>query len=429
MNNPQRVFDILPPQKKQSELRVQKAEAKEDKQKKQEPPKIHQTEKKQFPLWKKFFVLLIIFAALFVSLSQFVFNRSEIQISPKTDNFVLSDKLGVSTSKASVNVAAAVIPGKIIEEEKTVSQDFTSSGKTQEGGKATGRIRVYNNYSTSPQVLIATTRFISSEGKLFRAAEKVTVPGATSEKGKLQPGYADVNVIADQAGEDYNIAPTTFSIPGFLGTAKYTAFYGKSLEAMAGGFLGQGSQVTKEDLDKAGKTLVDMAKVEGKKFLKEKTSAELLYSEDAVSFEVMESSSTLQAGAKGETFNYHVKMKLKTVAFKKSDLDDFSKNLILSEYATQKSIKEGSLKDDWKVDSYDISAGKLTLGVSLSAVVYPYINQEELIAALAGKNLSEAQELVLSLPEITNVRITSWPFWANSLPQDENKIKIKVILD
>jgi hypothetical protein len=198
---------------------------------------------------------------------------------------------------------------------------------------------------------------------------------------------------------------------------------------MAGGFLGQANQVTKEDLQRAEKTLTDKALQEGKNSLAEKNSNEFYYSKDAISSEVLESSSTALAGAKAETFTYHVKIKLKTIVFKKSDLDNFAKDTILSKYSSQKSIKEGSLKTDWEVNSYDIKAGKLALSISSSAVVYPYINQGELISALTGKNLTEAQQLVSNQPEITKVQIKSWPFWSNNLSQDKNKIKLKVILD
>jgi hypothetical protein len=257
----------------------------------------------------------------------------------------------------------------------------------------------------------------------------VTIPGAISEDGKLQPSYADVSVMADQAGEDYNIAPTKFSIPGFLGTAKYTTFYGKSLEAMTGGFLGEGSQVTKEDIENAEKTLTEKALEEGKNSLKEKISEELYYSEEAVSFEVLESSSSIAAGSKAETFDYQVKVKMKTITFKKSDLEEFSKDLILSKYSDQKSIKDGSLSADWTLDSYDIQSGKMVLAINISAVVYAYIDQEGLLRALAGTNLVEAQELVSAEEGVTKVQIKSWPFWSGNLPDDENKITFKLILD
>jgi hypothetical protein len=422
MNNSQRILDILPPQKKQPEAKVFAP-------KKSEPPKNESSESKPSSWWKRFLILLVIAGALFFSLSQFVFNKSEVLVWPETENSTLSDKVTVNTSKASVDVVLGAIPGSVIEQEQTVSQSFTSSGKTTEGGKATGKIRVYNDYSTAQQVLVATTRFISAEGKLFRSAETVTIPGATMQGGKLQTSYADVSVIADQIGESYNIAPTTFSIPGFLGTAKYTAFYGKSLEPMTGGFLGAGSQVTKEDIENAKKALTEKALQKGRDSLEEKIPDGAYYSKDAVSSEVVESSSSVAAGAKAETFDYSVKVKIKTVTFKKSDLEEFSKDLILSKYSEQKSVKDGSLKAEWTLDSYDVPSGKMVLNINTSAVVYAYIDKEGIMKAIAGTNQEEAKKFISGQEGITKVEINSWPFWSAKLPNDENKIALNLILD
>ena len=116
--------------------------------------------------------------------------------------------------------AGNFIQGEVLEAEKEVSQNFTAHGKKLKSTKAHGTMRIYNNYSTAAQTLVATTRFISNEGKLFRTKERVVIPGGYYEGGKLAAGFIDIEVIADQPGEDYNIDPSTFSIPGFVGTSK-----------------------------------------------------------------------------------------------------------------------------------------------------------------------------------------------------------------
>jgi hypothetical protein len=47
-----------------------------------------------------------------------------------------------------------------------------------------------------------------------------------------------VVVFADEAGTKYNIAPTTFTIPGLKGSSAFTAVTAKSDAPMAGGFSG-----------------------------------------------------------------------------------------------------------------------------------------------------------------------------------------------
>ena len=51
--------------------------------------------------------------------------------------------------------------------------------------KARGSLTVYNEYSSSPQTLVATTRFESPEGKIFRIEKNIVVPGAKIEEGKI----------------------------------------------------------------------------------------------------------------------------------------------------------------------------------------------------------------------------------------------------
>lgn len=104
----------------------------------------------------------------------------------------------------------------------------------------------------SPQILVATTRFETSDGKIVCLDSRVVVPGATTKDGQLQPSSIDVNVTADQPGPDYNIPactdPCKFTIPGFKGTDKFEGFYGISKNPMTGGNLGSVPMVTADDL-------------------------------------------------------------------------------------------------------------------------------------------------------------------------------------
>src|SRR3989344_2102405 len=92
-------------------------------------------------------------------------------------------KIEINTEEGGVNVLGKTIPGNFFEEELEVSQEFKATGKTKIAGKARGQIRVYNAYSTSSQSLIANTRFISAEGKLFKSIKAVTIPGGKQSGG------------------------------------------------------------------------------------------------------------------------------------------------------------------------------------------------------------------------------------------------------
>ncbi len=430
MNNSQKIFDILPPRKTEIQPPKKKQEVPAQRTIKKEPPLAGSGQEKagvSFP--KRIVAFFIFLLAAFVLISNFVLDRAEIKIWPKTETSNLNEKVLASTAKTAIDLQGKAIPGEIFKEEKTISQEFSATGRTTEGQKASGQIRVYNNYSEALQVLIKNTRFISAEGKLFRTTEKIIVPGGRYDKGKLQPGYIDANVIADQPGENYNIGPSTFSIPGFVGTPKYTAFYGKSSVAMSGGFLGEASQVLKEDLDKAKKTLSDKAVQEGKISLKNKIPDGFVLLDEAIYSEITEATSSLLAGAKAKTFTYQVKAKLEAIAFEKSDLENLSKEIVLSNFSLGKKIQEGSLSIVYNFDSSDIKIGKLVLNASFSSKIYSGIDENSLAQTLAGESLAKAQEILTAQPEITKVQIKSWPFWTDIVPEDPQKISVKLILD
>jgi hypothetical protein len=103
-----------------------------------------------------------------------------------------------------------------------------------EDKKAKGKVTFYNEYSPNSQSLVATTRLLSEDGKLFRLVDDVTIPGFKKTTEGIEAGIIEADVIASEFGEEYIIGPSTFSIPGFKETneEKYLKLYAKSEENM-----------------------------------------------------------------------------------------------------------------------------------------------------------------------------------------------------
>jgi hypothetical protein len=433
MSNPQKIFDILPPERAVKEAVPAKKIIRErfdnnrDKEQRPQTPQV-QDKSSNFIL-RNFFLLGFILVLAFFLISQFVLNKTDVLVYPKNEISSLNGDVNVNTSKTAIDVISKIIPGKIFQAQKTISQDFPATGKTTQGGNATGIIKIYNNFSTAPQILVKNTRLISSGGFLFRTTERVVIPGAALVKGKIQASSLDVNVIADQPGQDYNIGPSTFSIPGFVGTSKYTAFYGKSSSSMSGGFLGQALQVTKADLDNAKNDLSAKALSQGRDLLLTQIGEEFIVLDGAISSGIVDSTSSFSAGAVAKNFNYQVTAKFTALVFKKADLENFSKTAILSAFPSGKNIEDSSLKLSYGFKSLDQNNGKMVLTASSSAKVYSDIDKNRIINELKGQSLLEAQEILSTESEINKAQIKSWPFWANNVSKDAGKIDVQLILD
>jgi len=395
------------------------------------PKKIEEIPFEKVAGWQKsklkkgliFLLFLLIFAGSF---SYFKLPRAEILIWPETEILSFKEKIIAQTKIFQLDFSNKIIPARIFEVEEEESQEFPSTGRFLKEEQAKGTIRVFNAYSTSSQVLVQNTRFISAEGKLFRSLERVMIPGGKYEGGKLAPGFLDIKVIAAEAGEDYNISPTTFSIPGFTGTPRYTAIYGKSFSPMEGGFKGEVSQVTKEDLEKAKNFLTDKISAKAEDSLKNKIGQDFVLLETAKKKEILEVQPSVQAGTEANSFNFQAKVKLKAISFKKSDLENFAREFIISQISQEKEIQQESLKINFGSESIDFDSEKIALNLEFSAKVFRKINEQQLKESFKGKSLEEIKIILVDQPSIQRTEIKFWPFWVKRAP---GKMEIKLNID
>jgi hypothetical protein len=212
----------------------------------------------------------------------------------------------------------------LIEEEDVVSNIFDATGeKSSATKKARGTITIYNDFSEASQILVATTRFLSEDGKLFRLIKNVTVPGVSIENGNRTPGKIRAEVVADSAGEEFNIEPTSFTIPGFEGSPKYDKFSARSEEKMKGGGGGESelSSVSEADIEKAKEESLQEIKKQLSQKIKESVGEGNVFLEEAIEYEVLDSASFPEAGAIADNFEYQLKARAKYLTFDSSEVN------------------------------------------------------------------------------------------------------------
>src|SRR4030042_867383 len=423
-----KVIDIFPPKD------LEKKEVKEILKEEAEPePERPETEIKKPSVKISWFSILVLFLVLAGASCFFYLSKASVEIWPKTDTLSLKTKLTIDKEVKEADFTNKIIPGQIFEREKGITENFPASGKILKETKAEGMIKIYNEYSVSPQVLVATTRFVSAEGKIFRTPTKITVPGGHYEKGKLIAGEVETKVIADQVGPEYNIGPTTFSIPGFAGSDKYTKIYAKSFQAMTGGFSQETYQVTKEDLENAKNILTKKVKEECEAAFRtvvqtEKVSAGFSFFYDAVQTEIVETFSLAGAGDNVSNFNYQAKAKSSTLLFREEDFGNFIKDLLDNQVPEGKQFYEPSLKTDKDPETINLKSGKIILSLDVSVKTFPAINIPELKKNLQGKSLLESKIFLEEQSGVDKAEVELWPFWVKKVPQNIDKINLNLKL-
>lgn len=391
---PKKIFDIFPPGRSKEVLK----------------PKVSLKK----PILKISLIFLLFLAGFFII---FELPRAEIEIWPKTEILNFSEEIKADSKAKETSPLEKIIPAKILEEETIISQEFPASGKKEK--KAEGTIRVYNHYHL-PVTLRAGTRFQPPLEEIiyFLSPTRIFIPAK---------GYLDIKVVAQYPGEKYNIKPSKFSVPGLAGTELFYYIHGESFAPMKGG--GVVPKITKEDLEKAEKLLIEKALEEGKIVLTNKIPPDFVLIDKALSQEIIAARSTNQAGEEVEAFNFQVKVKSQVITFQKSDLENLVKELINLRIGPTKKFQEESLKINFSLKSIDPKLGEIILDLAISVKIYPDIKEAVLKEALKGKSLEETKILLGNQPEIIKSQINLWPFWVTKVPEDPQRIKIRLNLD
>jgi len=381
---------------------------------------------------KRIFGLLLGTPVILFLLAYFLIEpRAELLISPKTEMKEFQVQVAVDGSLGGVDLSKSSIPGKIITAEESVSQDFSSSGKILKEVKAGGTIKIYNAYSQSSQTLVEKTRFISADGKLFILAKKTIVPGEYYDKGKLVPGTVDAEVIASASGEEYNIDPTIFSIPGFAGTPKYTSFYAKSFSAMTGGFKKEVAQVSQADLNNAEKVLEEKALQQSLNSLNNKVAKDqdIILPKELVNNNLVDVAALTMAGQELAVFPFQARAHAEGLSFKKSDLSSFAKKYVANQISASSKLQEESLKVNYTVNNKGYSGNKATLGLDIQVRVYPAVEEDVIRNESLGKDDVQAISQITEADSgISEVQVKLWPFWVKTVPLKAENVKITVVL-
>ena len=359
---------------------------------------------------------------------QFFFAKARVIIHPYTREV---------TAKASMTARAGIegtdteksISALIINEEKSLTRLFPATGTSAKEGRARGTIRVFNGFSTFPQKLVAQTRFLSEDGKLFRSPGAVVVPAGRMEGGKITAGFLDIEVVAAESGEEYNIEHSNFSLPGLFGNPAYTTITGKSSEPMTGGSKTEVSVVTESDLNAARDALVAELQQDVRESLEGKVPEGMVLLSDAVDLQVVQASSPIKAAAPLDNFNFSVKIQGVAMVFSKANIENAAKILLVDLAEEGEKIAERTASIEYENVEMNMSAQSLSFGMRASTRIYKEIDPVELKARLAGISKDEAVLALSSNPSLQKAEILLFPFWLKHLPQDPQNVEITTVID
>ena len=364
--------------------------------------------------------VLLLGAIIFVSTGS-----AKIEIVPQKQPLETELKVSASDKFSLVDQNLNKIPGQLFSVDKVVSQTFPATGEKDVAQKARGKMKIYNAYGTTPQVLIATTRF-EKDGLIFRTLTTVTVPGTKVANGEITPGTVTVEVVADKAGETYNISSGKFVIPAFNERAdagRYEKIYGETTEPMKGGMVGQAKVVTENDYNQAKETLQAQLQKDIDEGLKLQTAG--LKTIDKLSVKIGQPESSAKIDEAADSFTMSLKGSLKTVGFNQPDLDGLVKQHV--EKTRNLDVVTDKLQLSYKSINFKDAENLLEFTVAISGNAYAKIDTGKIKQEMAGKDENEIKSYLRGVAGVESARVLLSPFWVKSIPNKPEKTLINII--
>lgn len=296
--------------------------------------------------------------------------------------------------------------------------------------RASGKIIIYNNYSSTAQRLVKNTRFETPDGLIYKISDSVTVPGRHTVSGQIVPGSIEVTVAAESTGPDYNIGLTDFTIPGFKSnSSRYSAFYARSKTTMTGGRSGMEKYVSDAKLKETRSKLDSDLRVELLAEARANMPTDSLFYDSAyrISFEPI---NTTASSTGGNSVTVRERARLTAYFIKRADLAQAVAGEAISDFNNVPVILQGDDKLVFKLLSKDLVdatiVGPIDFSLKGSATIIWQIDREKISASLAGKNKKEVSAIVATFPAVFKADAVIRPFWKSVFPKSQKSIKIKV---
>ncbi|MDI9325523.1 MAG: hypothetical protein QM526_01960 [Alphaproteobacteria bacterium] len=379
--------------------------------------------------FKKYIFFALIIILIVVVLLSTTFSKATVELELRTSELSnISKTFSATREPDKTGDLSFRITGPFEETKETVIE---ATHEEPTISKSTGIFTVYNANPKKQKVdLVARTRFKSSDGRLYRATKAFSIPAATGT-GQLTPGAKDIEVVADEPGQNFNTTTTgdKYTLPGLAGSEQAEYVYGISKTPLTGGFVGKKYIVTKAQDSEARKSLREEIKIA----LQDKIVKNSLNSQQNDRMSVDNGGAITFVSLPDEQGERKINIKekgtIRGISFSIADVA----SALSEEYVTGSDVQARSFLNQ-KLSivakpGQDIeTAEKLSIGVSGSATLLWSVDTLLFVSDISGKNREEIEKLVKERhTQVVSVKkISIFPPWLSSVPSSRSKIKIVI---
>jgi hypothetical protein len=378
--------------------------------------KINLASPRKLGLYRKIAVSFIILTILLIAVVfYFTMVKLNIVIIPNQEKLPNSLIVDINNQTDAQASTGDTVNGRIEKINVSEQKEFDSTGSEVIGNDLVGKITVYNNYIKN-QPLVASTRLLTPDNKLYRLKETINVPAG---------GSIEAEVTADTPGKDAETGPTRFTIPG-LWAGLQDKIYAESKDGI------KYEQQVKKTVEQAN---IDDGIAELKKLLIEKVKnqvSEQYKDFKQVIYNIDDSSILTEIGAKvgdevskfpiTETANVQV------VAFNDDSIKKLARDKLTASLPSDKELIDlGEKTFTYSLTNVSTDGTKATINASFEGVMILKSDSKVVDRnALAGLSKTQIQEYFKKINEIAGFELHFTPSFIQRAPNLVDRITIEI---
>ncbi len=345
-------------------------------------------------------------------------------ITIKTNTSVIASKLTMNASLTAkeLDKVGNIVPAMNREFKKTDAIKGPATGEKNLGTKAAGKVTLTLTDCSQDQVTVPAGTMLSSTNLNFATQADVLLKSVKIGNQCRNADFPDfstatVNVMAQNAGDQYNLSARTYTVTGFGNVSAAGS-------AMTGGTSKIVKVVAQADVDAAKQKIIDQNQQTAKsELLQQLSSTGFLALVETFTAGNPVVTATPNVGDEAGEVSVSVTITYTMVGAKQDTVKqlleddvkqhiDTSKQQILDNGLSKATIQILEKSPDGSV-RFTLAA-EATAGVQQDAAA---IKQ-----AVAGKKRRETQSLIEQRPGVADVTIRYSPFWVVSTPKNRSKI-------
>ncbi len=303
-----------------------------------------------------FAVLLLVSVFVVFSLTLLRVKITLIPSQERVSNNTIFDVIDLEKNKNAEDSAIEKITGIVKEVNIKHSKKYPATNEEVLGKEVVGKIEITNNYIKN-QPLVASTRLLSSDGKLFRLKNTINIPAG---------GSVEAEIYADDPSPEMAIPPTSFTIPG-LWAGLQDKIYGKSAIALEYRQKIK-KTISNDDIEKGIKDLKQELLNNAKKEINDSYS-----NYDKIIYKIDENSvnSTVnnKIGEEIDEFEISIEAKVVIVAFDNKKFAEIAKDKLIKSLNSNKELV--SFDDEninYSLNNFNILTGNANIGASFEGM-------------------------------------------------------------